>query len=61
MTYTAGTAGVAGMSASVGRYVKDVRGKTKRGFDSVERMQSMREAPDAARSPRESSTPESKS
>ena len=61
MTYTAGTAGVAGMSASMGRYVKDVRSTTKRGFDSFERTKSMREAPGPARTPRESSTSESKS
>ena len=61
MTYTAGTAGVAGMSASMGRYVKDVRSKTKRGFDSVERMQSMGEVSGSARTPRESSSSESES
>ena len=61
MTYAAGAEGVAGMSASMGRYVKDVRSKTKRGFDSVERLQSMREASRPARTPRESSSSESKS
>jgi len=61
MTYAAGAAGVAGMSASMGRYVKDVRSKTKRGFDSVERLQSMRDEARPARTPRESSSSESKS
>ena len=59
MTYAAGAEGVARMSESMGRYVKDVRTKTKRGFDSVERLQSMGEAPRPA--PRESSSLESKS
>ena len=61
MTYAAGAEGVARMSASMGRYVKDVRSKTRRGFDSGERLQSMREASRPTRTPRESSSSESKS
>jgi hypothetical protein len=38
MTYSAAPDGVSSMSAWMGRYVKDVRGKSKRGFDDVERQ-----------------------
>jgi hypothetical protein len=33
MTYEAGAEGVLAVSASLSRYVEDVRGKSKRGFD----------------------------
>ncbi len=46
MTFAPGAEGVALMSMSVGRYVKDVRGKQKRMFDADERVGSMRATPE---------------
>lgn len=46
MTFAPGAAGVSMMTESVGRYVKDVRGNQKRGFDVGERVGSM--MPDVA-------------
>lgn len=48
MTYTAGAEAVSNMSASMGRYVKDVRGKSKRGFDDGERLSAMSEQHEAS-------------
>lgn len=47
MTYTAGAEAVSNMSASMGRYVTDVRGKSKRGFDDDERLSAMSEQHEA--------------
>ena len=41
MTYVASADAVSSMSASMGRYVADVRGKSKRGFDAGERLGAM--------------------
>ncbi|MBX0301131.1 VWA domain-containing protein [Cryobacterium sp. 1639] len=45
MTYSAGAEAVSSMSASMGRYVSDVRGKSKRGFDAEERLSAMSPEP----------------
>ena len=55
MTFMASTDAVSNMSASMGRYVKDVRGKTKRMFDDEERYSSMMPAPEAPIRPAETS------
>lgn len=41
MTFAAAPEAVTNMNASVGRYIKDVRGKRKRMFDADERLSSM--------------------
>ena len=41
MTFAPGAEAVSLMSASVGRYVKDVRGKRKRAFDADERLSAL--------------------
>ncbi|WBM80901.1 VWA domain-containing protein [Cryobacterium breve] len=47
MTFAPGAEAVSLMSVSVSRYVKDVRGKRKRGFDAEERLGSMSAEPTA--------------
>ncbi|WP_051973695.1 vWA domain-containing protein [Cryobacterium sp. MLB-32] len=51
MTFVASADAVSNMSASMGRYVKDVRGKTKRMFDDEERYSSMVPAPETPSRP----------
>jgi hypothetical protein len=45
MTFLAGKEGVDSMNLSVGRYMKDVRSKTKRDFMEAERRSAMEEPP----------------
>lgn len=49
MTFMPSPTAVTNMSASMGRYVKDVRGKTKRMFDADERVGSMSVDPEPRR------------
>ena len=46
MTFMASTDAVSNMSAAMGRYVKDVRGKSKRMFDDDERYDAMMPDPE---------------
>jgi hypothetical protein len=48
MTYSAGADAVSSMSASMGRYVSDVRAKSKRGFDDAERLAAVDAQPEPA-------------